>query len=417
MVAPTDSWVPGYRFKDGRLLIFERERITLVDVWPEPAAAVKDGDAAWRPIHPEFRLVRPYRPRRPKTTAPAATRPKQLLLPMAMPPAPAKAPTRGELAEQKRRAFDALRFALPRDLARAIEGFPCCQFALIRVFAAMAEFLDLLASNPLLAFALGQRLGAHATATPEHRIVLAKQPELAGHLGFPATPAAARTLRKVFAESVTPAAIPALRRVLRDDDATRRMAHLRRINAGVIALLGDERLRAAAAPALLDEVAQAPLEKYRAEVADLLVDVLTLEQELRGPGRLPTFASIEAVRAAHHRVGVEYAEKKASGLLDCRFPRPPLRGNADIVALTSPQDLAVEGVQQRNCVASYAPAVARGDTFVYRVLAPERATLALRRSPAGHWYRSELRASCNRPVSPSTSLVVDAWLDEHTVSA
>ena len=53
----------------------------------------------------------------------------------------------------------------------------------------------------------------------------------------------------------------------------------------------------------------------------------------------------------------------------------------DIVALTEPRDLLVEGLRQHNCVASYAPAVARGDTYVYRVLAPERATLAIRAGP------------------------------------
>ena len=63
MVAPADSWIPGYRFKDGKLLIFERERITLVKAWPEPEAAQKNGGDAWQVICPNFRLVKPYRRR------------------------------------------------------------------------------------------------------------------------------------------------------------------------------------------------------------------------------------------------------------------------------------------------------------------------------------------------------------------
>lgn len=412
MVAPANSWVPGYRFKDGKLLIFEADRITLVRAWPEPEAAQKVGDSAWRPLRPDFRLVRPYR-RRTKNTAPDAPQ-RQLLLPLQLPPAP---PTRSELSEQKRRAFDALRFSLPRELARAIERFPCAQFALIEMFRAAVAYLDLLVSNPSLAFYLAQELARYGHFDQADQLATRKQPELAERLGFPATPAAARTLRKVVPESVTPESARQLRLALRNDDAQRKLSHLPQINAGVMRLLGDERLQAAAAPTLLEEVAEDGREKYRAETADLLQDVLTLEQELHGAGRCAPFGSVARVREVHEQLSEDYANKKASGILECRFPAPPVRGTMSIVPLAGPRDLIAEGLRQHNCVASYAPAVARGDTFIYRVLRPERATLAIRLESGDRWYCAEIRAACNGRVSRATEQAVRDWLDERTVSA
>lgn len=60
---------------------------------------------------------------------------RQRLLPLALVPKkpPDRAPIRSELARQKRSAFDALRFALPRELARSIERFQCGQFGQIRL--------------------------------------------------------------------------------------------------------------------------------------------------------------------------------------------------------------------------------------------------------------------------------------------
>lgn len=410
MVRPADSWIPGYRFKDGRLLVFESDRITLVRAWPDPDAAQKVGDRPWRPLHPRFRLVRPYR-RRPAKQA-AATR--QGLLPLALPPAP---PTRAELAAQKRRAFDSLRFSLPRELARAIERFRCGQFALLRAQGASPRFVELLLANPTLAFFVANASGCDGARCAAGELVTLKQPAIAERLGLPPTPAAVRTLRKIAPESVTPDSVELVREALRAEAAQRRLSHLPRINAGVLRLVGDERLRAVTAPTLLDEVAQDGREKYRAVTADLVLDVLALEEELHGRVRPPKFASVRRLQEVHHRLREEYVATRARGILECRFPPPPLPGTADIVPLVHPRDLITEGLWQHNCVASYAPAVAGGDTFIYRVLRPERATLAVRRTGGSGWYCSELLAACNQPVRRATRSAVERWIEERTVSA
>jgi hypothetical protein len=410
MATPTGTRIPGYRFKDGRLLVFEPERITLVRVWPEPEAAEKIRDGRWRPIHPEFRLVRPYRRRAEKKVPPR----RQQLLPLALPP---EQPTRGELADQKRRAFDALRFSLPPKFAAAIERFESGQFAMLRVYARTPEFLDLLVSNPALAFVLADDLGRRHARPDEQRILCSKQAALVAQAAFPAGAKVARTLRKVVPESINAGSMLQLREALRDTAAAARLGHLRKINAGVLKLLGSDRLRAVSAPALLEEVAQSAREKYQPATGHLLEDVLAFEEELRGGVRRLRFDSVQRVRRAHDALAAEYIAINERGILDCRFPPPPIRGTETIVPLTEPRALIVEGVRQKNCVASYAHSVARGDTFIYRVLAPERATLAIRPAEGGAWYVSELLAACNEDVSAATARAVRRWLEERCVSA
>ena len=76
--------------------------------------------------------------------------------------------------------------------------------------------------------------------------------------------------------------------------------------------------------------------------------------------------------------------------------------------------LVDEGEAQGNCVASYAPRVRDGRTFIYRVLHPERATLSLvRTSPFTEWKIGELEGRYNTDTSQETEDFVQAWLDRH----
>ena len=88
---------------------------------------------------------------------------------------------------------------------------------------------------------------------------------------------------------------------------------------------------------------------------------------------------------------------------------PPIPGNETIVPLTSPAMLAEEGREQQNCVAAYSQCVAHGNQFIYRVLAPERATLQILRTPQG-WQIGELSGPRNQPVSRATHIAVEQWI-------
>jgi len=65
---------PGYRFKDGKLIIFSEEEVMLIRGWDKPSAVAKAGEF-WEPFVPEFRLVAPYR-RSAKASTKKAVKPK-----------------------------------------------------------------------------------------------------------------------------------------------------------------------------------------------------------------------------------------------------------------------------------------------------------------------------------------------------
>jgi hypothetical protein len=81
--------------------------------------------------------------------------------------------------------------------------------------------------------------------------------------------------------------------------------------------------------------------------------------------------------------------------------------------LRSPESLVEEGRLQHNCVAGYAPRVAEGDTYIYRIVRPQRATLSLVRWPGGDWRIGELFLAANYAVSAGTRQEVYRWLEAH----
>jgi hypothetical protein len=84
--------------------------------------------------------------------------------------------------------------------------------------------------------------------------------------------------------------------------------------------------------------------------------------------------------------------------------------------LINPEQLAEEGAQQVNCAATYAAWIENGCGYVYRVLRPERATVAIQQGPDGNWEIQQIRAKGNDPVTEATAQSVEKWLRAYSVS-
>lgn len=401
---------PGFRFKDGTLFVFSPEGVTLVHGWPRLEAARKrPTDPHWEPYEPEFQVVRPFR--RARVARQTDSKPqRQLALPLAL-------PRRPSLAEQRRRAFAAFRTAMPPDVAAAVEPFASGQWALLHMLRDAPESIDLLLSNPALTFALAQHARYESPCAPsELRVILTRrQREMLGWLGYPATEAAARALRKLVPTSVSSRTLEGVRAALAHPAAAKRLAHLPQLNAGVVALLEDARLARMATAALLDEVLAARREAHHSFTAHRLRAVIGLAQDLDEPITARRISSRAALDELHDALAVRYSTRYSDRILACRFGKPPVPGTPDIVPLTTPDQLVAEGVEQSNCVATYAMRVEARTTYIYRVLRPERATLSLVRGPNGAWERDELYAAGNKPVSARTAAAIDRWLDGHSL--
>lgn len=424
MPAFSQPRVPGYRFKDGRLMIFSEEEVMLIRGWEEPSAVCK-GDDVWEPFVPEFRLVAPYR-RVAKKSAKKAADPvppptgDQLsfdLFADAPPIAPAAKPVIPKptpLAEQRRKAFDSFRFSLPKEVAKVLEPFRSHQWPLLVLLAHDKRVLDLASANPVLAYAVADWYADY----PRSQLDFGKMPQrdLLKLLRLPDSAAMVKLLRKIPPESVDRHHWPSVLAGLRHPEgaAAKWLSHVPSLNLGVMALIFQPGIRAAITPALLAETAADPKEKYRARTASLLDDIINMREQLADARPLPGMKSVEKILQLHAEVAEDFHKlermRNDLGLL----PPPPVPGvDGRIQPLESQAELVAEGRAQKNCVATYAAAVASRSCYIYRVLHPERATLCIRRQADGNWRISELEASCNRPVCEDTRHFVNQWLEPH----
>jgi hypothetical protein len=411
------------RFKQDTLYVFTAQETQLIRAWPDLTAVRKhDRAAQWAAFEPDYPLIRPYRPRRPAQprakTAPAGQLELELLLPADAPPAPVLRPPLTP-AQRRRRAFDAFRFACPKPVARRVEPFRGEHLTLLRLLQALGERGDLFDGNPALGYCLALAFRPSlARRTPERdarldRLIARKQAEIMAHLGLPDSRRAVKAMAKIRPASMSRELVGGLKRLLADEDALAVMGHLPALNLGVLTLLADPQLRALATPVLFEAVLAAPQETYFPFTARRLADIQVMADALGVDISRRRFRERQRLDALFQDLARDYTRLEDGRLAGVRFPPPPIPGSDDIVPLRAPQALVEEGRKQHNCVAGYAERVAGGDTYIYRVLRPQRATLSLVRWPGGGWQIGELLMAGNHPVSATTRRAVQAWLESH----
>jgi hypothetical protein len=344
MSKPPAPRAPGYRFKDGKLMIFREDEVMLIQGWDQPSAARKS-DAYWEPFIPEFRLVAPYR--RAAKTAPKKVAEKPLPpsatgqldfdlggVDVAAKPTPAKPVivTPSALNEQRRRAFDAFRFSLPKEVARVIEGFRSHQWNLITLLAHDKAVMDLATTNPVLAYAVADWFGDY----PRSRLNFGGMPQckLLKLLKLPDTPALVKLFRKIPPESIDRRLWQLLLTALRQPDgaSSKLLAHVPAINLGVMELILTPHIRPALTPTLLEEVAADPKEKYRGAVAAMLRDTVAMKDELADERPLAAVTSVARLQDLHAKVSADFQKletlRKPMARCPCRRSRASRAGSS-----------------------------------------------------------------------------------------
>jgi hypothetical protein len=424
--------VLAYRFTDLELEIVADFRTMRIRCWPEPRALLSEMGREWRGFRPPFRLIHP---------AVEGSRAAE------------------DPSDHKSQALNALRDSLPPEIRTAVECFESYQWNLIDLLYRCPQALDLVHSNPVLAHWLANNdefvpycRKAPAARAMDH--VRHKQREIAAWLGFPGTVAAVRILRKIVPEASDPHQGRLLRRAMNEaPEVIKLLAHVKTIHDGVLALVTNLKLLPVISPRLLDEVSQKEDNHEALPAADLLVNAIYQFHQLRRRGRIPIFDSQEAIRSFHednlrevqrreeeerrHAQEREEEQRCAQAIEEERlrrqqerrearrrrtvarlarpFPPPPIIGTADIIPLTTIAQLEEEGLSQQNCVGSYHNHVCCGRTYIYAVLRPQRATLAITRQLDGGWYISELLAAGNKPVKHATRMFVEQWLSPNSL--
>jgi len=301
---------------------------------------------------------------------------------------------------------------IPSDVLQTVQRYPSQHLRLLRFAALGRDALQMMDSNPALAFlmAVRRRRPRHAPSrlNDENRKLLRlRRPEILHALGMRNSSAAAvRFLAKVDARHCTPQTITALRRILVNAVQTLRARHLRCINSGVAAIIADPALSERVTNAFLELLSHDEPEDRQAIAARHLRLFIWLSEGTLEAARI--FNSPKQLWGTM----LGYADLLHPDdlvRLSTPFPEPPLPDTSEFQALRTPKDMVDEAEEQFNCLATCIPDAAVGRRAFYRVLAPERATLSLRRR-TGKWEIAELQGPGNEPVLPETEDHIRRWL-------
>ncbi len=403
--------------KTGKLTRFAGGTTEVLAAWPSPLGWRKGpGDPCWRHVRPSIRLPggninlaierfwRRYRADFPYRINATDDQIK------------------AEVSRGDRLHFLLWAQRIPCEVRRLIARFPDRQWHLLSMVARCGKpALDLVESNPALSFALASSwvFRKYPVSQPMRSIrsllrPRRKQREIQSWLGFPASSAVRRILASVVPKSCTIERLLYLRNSCHDPEALKALGHQGRINASVIRILTDPLLREHAHFRLLKEISNDRREDKLPRSAWLLQDLIRMCDMAGEP--LPRISDPEELRDLHDAQADRFWEEPGSMRLDdlnMEFPQPPLKPAPGIEPITSITELQKEGQEMRHCVWSYGQDIAvRKNTFVYRVLQPERATLSLVRH-GDRWKIGQLQGQRNSPVSPTVWKSVGEWLKSH----
>jgi hypothetical protein len=235
--------------------------------------------------------------------------------------------------------------------------------------------------------------------------------DILGVMGFPGTEATVRLLRKIPVRALRRENLLNLRTILADPDMARMLAHLPRLNAGVLALVIDPDVRPCLTHGLLEDVA---LDTGEDGFARTAFDMSTYAESWRycRPGiPIPTIRNREDLAAIIENRRDILRNVDAELLLTARLPGPPIPGNAQIEPLLYPDLIALEGKQQNNCLVhgDWVRKVLQQKVYLYQLNFPERATFSIECSN-GRWTLGDVRCESNRPASAATRIFLRNWL-------
>ena len=417
---------PGRRsvFKDEKLIVFSPGEVLVLRAWPRSAAWSRKDGGPWlgaRPLSPLLtgiaREARPgYVSRRLRQFRRRLAEDADPLL------EPVRATEFAALTDRLRagwgaghRAAKGFLSTFPREVTALVLPLRERQWHLVQLVAHCPGALDLALTNRGLAVALASswvfRDAPVARPLRSARALVRKsRAEIAGWLGFPGSPSTVGILGKIRTDALTAERLLWLRAALREPEPPKALRHLPALDGVVLRILCDPALRGAAAYSLLEEIVTAPDDAARRDAPFLLRDALDAHAILGLRWSLVA-RSLEEVRIMHDELTAEVNERQwLAEDAALTFPAPPHPGTPDIVPLTSGRELFSEGRAMHHCAASHAPRVAGGRAYLYRVHAPERATLSLVRGAAG-WHLAQIKTFANGRVAPETLAAVREWFD------
>lgn len=429
---------PGITFKNSKLYVFSACRVSVLKGWPDMAAWTRaKAQPQWRRFRPVLDIkankVGNMRSlHRSRAAMPWPRRAEETLL---HDPADIAPPVRADDALVERNPIEGwimkverrieregqltLDFiaGIPQEVRSVVAQFPERHWHLLSMVARCGNSaMEVLRSNPALGFAIASCWVFSDVRSARamgwiRRMTSRRRRDIAAALGFPHREASVQVLGKLQPDACSISNLLVLRRLIADPGAAKLLAHARVIDTALLALMTHTHLRASVGRRFLLQVAMGREFPVRRDLLPgIFYDYRRMSRLFQQKDeRHRRFHSVEDLVAAHDALARRVVRQSQKTMADLVFPAPPLIGSDGIIPITSPDELRAEGRTQRNCVAMFACDVSAGQMFFYRMLEPERATIALRLNGA-KWELNEVSAAMNRPVSEPCHHALGAWL-------
>ncbi len=382
-----------------------------ITAWPEPFADGQNDQGQWTHICPVYRIISTPLP------APKKVPDNQLELVLDIDTS-ANSDQFGKCS--KKAAYDRLRQSIPDEYSACLAAFYSHQWNPLRFLSINGNFMELLTSNPPLAYFLANHSGISERVFCDvlniDDLIRTPQTDLMEMLHLPNSKQTVKLMRKLAPESASPDNLVLFKNILTSKGRTEMILHLQRINTGILHLLNlKPRLLEHLTPKFLASVANDPKSRFSQQVATEFMETISIHNRLHAHRRQNlNIRSVEQLQTLHTEILTSHTEQideKAGGT----FPAPPVPGTRKIIPLKTAKVLMIEGIAQHNCVGSrrYADAVRAGEKYIYVVKEPQRATLSIEKGSGETWMISELYTSCNKPVRKETRATVEEWLSEN----
>jgi len=311
---------------------------------------------------------------------------------------------------------------IPIRVLRGVQPFQWRQFVLLRMVRRAPQTIELLESNPMLAWILADTITTRQIPISDAvGWVFKRRREILAFCTEIDSESVVRTLSMIRGDEYGQNVFVELKGLLSNPQSLTGFQHAK-IHTNKLHLIREYPDFVRWVLGIVHEKASDALGDDSSEggILDVWWDTMNLGKELRQPDfakRVFECRSIAALCRLHDRwtealnatLAVERLAvfKDRYGLLS--FPAPPRPGNEDIVPVLSIDELILEGKIMHNCVASYAENIMERECFIYRVLKPERATLDVGVED-GVLVVRELRTVCNGEPSDATKECVADWL-------
>ncbi len=267
--------------------------------------------------------------------------------------------------------------------------------------------LELAQTCPALAFALASswvlRPPVQRPLRSARALLRRPRRKAAAWLGYPDSKAAVKVLSRVPINCINLDMLQRLQTVMASPTACHLLPHIRHVNGSVVRVLGHPTFGAWISPRLLFEVGQVENDfGSLARQIDLAARHLGHPEVAAPPQPL---AHLLQVR----RLAREFEIAGFGSLATTTFPPPPFPGAPGIAPLCSVAELIEEGRTMEHCVASYVAEVADGDCYIYRLDAPARCTVEVRREQ-GRWQLGQIKGPRNAAPGRAAVQTIRLWV-------